>query len=627
MIKGNIQVKDNSDRIKVEPITEFITEPLDKNPQLIQDFISLEGEGGTIGRSALYLRLGVCNARCTFCFGSPTKGEMPYITMSNERAKKLNEVKVGDKLLTYNNDQELVETEVYDTSSRIVHEYLNIKIEGKNYHVTEEHPFFTTGGLKQACELEIGDLIIHTNMSELASFRMKGDKNHMKDPVVAKKSSMNTDYNIHREYMLKNNNMNNPETRKKLSDSLKASSYDFSEKMKGDKNPMKDPKILEKNIKAHNFGKSKQEEYFHQICSENDIILNFVGNNKLIINNKVPDFIIPDTNKIIELFDSTFLYGDSYRDENWVSDRKQFFEKEGYECLIIDMNTYRKKKHKEELLTIIRKFYHNGYRVESIKKENDKELEVFNLSCYPYNTYLINNMWVHNCDTSFSIEGKSKYNIVDTNTKEMVDYLSNKYPYKKRITITNLSITGGEPLLSMKHFNSTMTCILAAFPNISNVIFETNGTLISVKENCYTLIDQLGPFSDKINFMLSISPKLDSKVSYSKVLTDNEILKMYKSALRNYSNLLDAHFSLQVKFVHDEDLEPQNQKLIDFILDPTTLDKNIDNNCILIMPFTPDDPLGKRADIWRKSKDAAARFALDHNFRYSPRIHIDRQLD
>jgi len=48
---------------------------------------------------------------------------------------------------------------------------------------------------------------------------------------------------------------------------------------------------------------------------------------------------------------------------------------------------------------------------------------------------------------------------------------------------------------------------------------------------------------------------------------------------------------------------------------------------ILLMPLTPDDPLGKDKDIWAESKDATARKALESGLRYSPRLHIDRRLD
>jgi hypothetical protein len=99
---------------------------------------------------------------------------------------------------------------------------------------------------------------------------------------------------------------------------------------------------------------------------------------------------------------------------------------------------------------------------------------------------------------------------------------------------------------------------------------------------------------------------------------------MYKNVLNNYKCILDAHFDIQLKFVHNDQLSKWNETLIDHALgmcDP------LKKNQILIMPFTPADPLGRDADSWKKSKNAAARYAMKNFFRYSPRVHVDRELD
>jgi len=225
------------------------------------------------------------------------------------------------------------------------------------------------------------------------------------------------------------------------------------------------------------------------------------------------------------------------------------------------------------------------------------------------------------CDTSFSIEGKEKYNIVDTTTTEFIDYLENKYTAKEKKYIKNLSITGGEPLLHINNMDKTIQNILRVFPNIENIIFETNGTILSNEENCYKLLKKIGTFPNHFHFLLSISPKLSSAISYSKSLTDEDVMEIYKKVINNYNHILDRHCGIQVKFIYEEDLVKYNELLMNYILD------KIDRNSILIMPFTPDDPLGKRKDVWLKSKNDAANYALQNHFRYSPRIHIDRQLD
>jgi len=228
------------------------------------------------------------------------------------------------------------------------------------------------------------------------------------------------------------------------------------------------------------------------------------------------------------------------------------------------------------------------------------------------------------CDTKFSIEGNSKYNIVDMTSNEYVELLKQTYSDKQRENISNLSITGGEPLLNLNHIQDMILRTKEAFPNITQIIFETNGTMLSEKENCFTLIDQVGCLVPEIKFMLSISPKLSGSTSYSNIMSNSDVLEIYKKVILNYQCILDAHFDLQLKFVHSDKLLPENQTLIDYVL---SIPKPIHKNQILIMPFTPNDPLGKDKEVWQESKNAAANFAMRNFFRYSPRVHIDRELD
>jgi len=47
--------------------TELQALLLNRKPQLIEHFFSLEGEGATVGRSALFIRTNQCNLKCSFC--------------------------------------------------------------------------------------------------------------------------------------------------------------------------------------------------------------------------------------------------------------------------------------------------------------------------------------------------------------------------------------------------------------------------------------------------------------------------------------------------------------------------------------------------------------------------------
>lgn len=233
------------------------------------------------------------------------------------------------------------------------------------------------------------------------------------------------------------------------------------------------------------------------------------------------------------------------------------------------------------------------------------------------------------CDTAFSIPGSDKA-VVLNDENEMVDskqklinYLKNKYTIHD-YDIHNLTITGGEPLLNIDYFNEFIESIVTVFPKINRVIIETNGSILNIEDNCYRLIKQIGKIKTKFEFILSISPKLNGKISHANKLSNCLINNMYKRVLVNYRQILDRHFGLQLKFVHSDVLKVENQPLIDFAL--TELERPIHRNNILVMPFTPNDPFGKDLDEWNKSKDDAALFALKHFYRYSPRLHLDRNL-
>ncbi|MFA7127603.1 MAG: radical SAM protein [Sphaerochaeta sp.] len=226
------------------------------------------------------------------------------------------------------------------------------------------------------------------------------------------------------------------------------------------------------------------------------------------------------------------------------------------------------------------------------------------------------------CDTKFSVEGKEEYDITEITSRKYIELLKNTYSRDQRRQITNLSITGGEPLLNLNYMDEIIKNTLIAFPFIKNIIFETNGTMLSVESNCNLLVDKLKEFD--INFMLSISPKLVGTTSYSAIKSDEEILNIYRNIFKNYQNILSDKFDIQIKFIHSRNLLEWNEVLMDVIFNEFS---NFHSNQILIMPFTPDEPLGKHKELWENSKHDAVQYSLRNFFRYSPRLHVDSNLD
>lgn len=228
------------------------------------------------------------------------------------------------------------------------------------------------------------------------------------------------------------------------------------------------------------------------------------------------------------------------------------------------------------------------------------------------------------CDTSFSIKGDPKYNICRADTNELVDLLLENYNEEDRKHIHSCSITGGEPLLHMESFPLIFDRLLEAFPNIDQIIIETNGNLIYHNENAIKFLKIASKYSKRLKLTLSISPKLSGKISYSNKVDDHDILNIYKEVFNNYNEYLSCLVEVQVKFVHSPELQIQNEKLMNIIINEKLV---WPRTKILVMPFTPSLRHPEFEKVWKESKDAAANYALKNYLRYSPRIHIDRGME
>ena len=431
--------------------SEFLENPIGvksplengKHYELFEIFNSVEGEFPKSGEFVTFIRFPICNYSCHWCFGVIPGRRVPRLKKvddNNIHNIRLDDVSIGDSILTLDSNHNIVETKVQDVGNRDVYSWLKIKINGTLYFVTEDHPFMTTSGLKRADELIEGDLIVHINGHEVTSWAKKGDKN-----------------------------------------------------------PMKDPKVLEKNIKAHKWVKGKGEEIFETFIQFHDIPIKYVGDGKLLINNKMPDFIIEDTNKLIELYDSTFEYDGKFRDEAWKQSRIEFFKNEGYECICIDTHNRLSNASMLNMLPTIREYMHNGYSVESIDRVYDKKLKVYNITCAPYNTYLIDNMWVHNCDTMKNPENKPlwfKYEDI-----------------KKSVLETEaLTFTGGEASLFLSDMVDIIDRIIKDGIYLKYIKVETNGSNLELMDKTFRhhFEKHFGEEYEE-KFILCWSPKLMTK--------------------------------------------------------------------------------------------------------------------
>lgn len=228
------------------------------------------------------------------------------------------------------------------------------------------------------------------------------------------------------------------------------------------------------------------------------------------------------------------------------------------------------------------------------------------------------------CDTKFSWgEAPGFKEIGDRDlTIEMANKLQVSLP--KRLTVT-----GGEPLHYLEWFPDIFNWVNSISPiGLDYFGIESNGNLLHNVEKCTMLIKSFNEIirTHKVTPTLTISPKLDADTCYDNQFSQEEIDRIYFETLANVTDYL-SQYPVYFKFIYDfteEFIDFEHEKrFIDYLL----IDLDVERKNILLMPFTPEDPLGKDKEFWEQSKDATARKALELGITYSPRIHIDRKLD
>jgi organic radical activating enzyme len=413
-------------------------------------FYSIQGEGPLMGTPSTFIRFSDCSLRCQFCFGIKPGRRIPRLITPNGNKIKLSEAKIGDKLLTYNDNIELVETEISNIISRDVTEWYEIKIENKMYFVTPEHPFFTSRGLIKAEELIAGDQILHSSPNDKLSYHLKT-----------------------------NNPMKNPEISKKVSQTFEVQSI--------------------KKIDI------KENRYF----------------------------------------------GKSY---------------------------------------------------------GPKPLHVINLSCAPYNTYLIDYMWVHNCDTKHSWDTKNK----PIDLKAVEDLVS--YVCEGPDSVV---ITGGEPLMNYKDelFLFLLDEILESEKDITIettfLLDKTNILNKNLEDNFMSVYKSFGiKLMSNIKFM--ISPKFDVRSYSGMTLNHQNILDFYTPNGKFFQDL--EKNQIFFKPIYKAEWE---EIILKFLSNYT---RDMIKERFYIMPYTP---IPYKEDSYKDSCMKTIDFCVKYDLRYSPRIQID----
>ncbi len=228
------------------------------------------------------------------------------------------------------------------------------------------------------------------------------------------------------------------------------------------------------------------------------------------------------------------------------------------------------------------------------------------------------------CDTKYSWDVAPKFK--DIGDRDLTLEIAKEMDQSH---VQRMTITGGEPLHHMAWFADAYRWIDSISPTgIKFLGIESNGNLLQDEKHCMKLIESFNEIirDHGVKPTLTISPKLVAETCYDKQMTQDEVDLMYFNTFRNVSDYLQP-YDIFYKFIYDytdEIVNFDHQKIfIDYLID----ELSVPHEKIMLMPLTPDDPLGKDAKFWQESKDATARKALSLGLKYSPRIHIDRKLD
>jgi len=221
------------------------------------------------------------------------------------------------------------------------------------------------------------------------------------------------------------------------------------------------------------------------------------------------------------------------------------------------------------------------------------------------------------CDSKYSWFDSDGKGDLEKIKDEIINSVSNISRIKR------LTITGGEPLHFVTSFSSIVEWLHSVGFKFDFIGIESNGNLLSRKENVYKLIRSFGLISMHLNISptLTISPKLDPEACYANELTQDEITTMYKQVYQNTCLYLQKD-KVFFKFVWD--YRRNNDDVIDNI--NRLLDLKVQRKHIMLMPWTPDD-VNKDVEIWKDSQKITSRKALELGIKYSPRLHIDIEMD
>lgn len=552
---------------------------------------TLQGEGVNMGVPATFIRLQGCTLKCKWCFYENTK-----IVMEKGKSKKIKDLKSGDRILTLDQDENLVETTVKEVIENDVSidEMMALYFDQKTdtpIICTKDHPFFIKNkGWVKASDILENDIVLGPSKKQVMG-RKFSIYNNQKDPKNKAKSIKTRKERIAAGLI---------KPYKRTAAHRKA----YSERMKGDKNPMKNPENVKKAALSAFRKKSGLEIKYEKFFQEHNLPIDYVGNNQLTVGNKekgykFPDFVVRDEKKVIEIYDTTMKYvingKRTYRGKDWKNKISTHHSQFGYKTLILNEQDL---KNKEQLKEKVFNFTFNGSKVTKINKQlNDKQkawlygstdvkiVKVHNLSCEPYNTYLVDNgishhKWVHNCDTLDVWPHGNEYSF-----EEIFELFDNIDLPERLKAGQHLVLTGGSPLKQQKRLISFIQSFIARYGFKPYIEIENEGVLFPVPE-----------FEQLVDCWNN-SPKLANSGMKERVRLKPDVIK-------HLNNLENSWFKFVI--ASQEDWEEIKNDYLPLI----------SKEQVILMPE------GITQDELNERREFVAEMAVKYGVRFSDRLHI-----
>lgn len=398
--------------------------------KIVDLFYTIQGEGPYNGMAAVFVRLAGCNLRCTWCFIPST-----LITMGDFTKKRIDQIAVGDEVLSWSGT-EFVKKRVLKTMRSVADTIVKVDAGGSPVWCTPEHPFLVSGkGWVEAANLKPGDTLVHLSASNIARMNNPRARSKAMGAITPMPISQRKDFG------------------KRVAERWKDPVYHQRQvERMTDSNPMKQPGVAIKAFKTmterNKFKMTGLERDFLKACD--GMPLDYVGDGKLIIGDKCPDFIVPGTKKLIEIWASDAEWSKD-RGASYISERAAYFAKSGYETLFLPLS-YANFRQRDGGLTNLRErvgqYISNGKVVKSVTVVQDKALariygkagaekQVYNFEVEDTHTYIANGMVVHNCDTDFETGA------VVRDVDNLIELITTAADHRTRLVV----ITGGEPML------------------------------------------------------------------------------------------------------------------------------------------------------------------------------------